>query len=81
MIEYAIAVKYAENKWCHDRGFEGWMEPLASSITTDWQEAQLHLKQTLERIEARKKTYPYVEETAKIVLHEVTPWCDVAMKS
>lgn len=78
MIEYAIKIKYAENKYCHDYGFRGWfVKP--GFITADPTEADVELQKTLDRIELRKVRDgdQHVEDTAKLVIREVTDWFDV----
>lgn len=78
MIEYAIKIKYAENKYCHDHGFCGWyIKP--GFATTDPAEANLELQKVLYRIDLRKACNgdQYIDETAKLVMREVTDWRDV----
>lgn len=79
MIEYAIKIKYAENKYCHDNGFCGWyMKP--GFVTADPTEAIVELQKVLDRIELRKVRDGdhRIEDTAKLVIREVaTDWHDM----
>lgn len=79
MIEYAIKIKYADNKYCHDNGFRGWyVKP--GFVTADPAEADDELKNVLDRIEQRKVRDgdQHIDETAKLVAREVaTDWRDV----
>lgn len=78
MIEYAIKIKYAENKYCRDNGFYGGYIK-SGFITADLAEANDELQKVLDRIELRKVRDGdhRIEDTAKLVMREVTDWRDV----
>lgn len=81
MCEYSVLVKYADNKICRDNHFIG-EEIQRCTITTDLDKAKEYLDDILKRIELCKKIYPnsYSEESAKLMVREVSPWCKLAIK-
>lgn len=81
MCEYAVSVKYADNKYCHDNHFIGEYIQIGT-ITTDWNKAKEYLNDINNRIASSKRRYHdmYVEESAKIMVREVTDWCEALNK-
>lgn len=79
MCEYCVSVKYADNKFCHDNGLEGeYIRP--DSFTTDWNVVKSFYERLNQQISERKSKYPYTEESAKIMVSEVTDWCEALNK-
>lgn len=65
MIEYAVNLKIGSTPDL----------VLMSTITSDFNTAKEHLERTNREIRAEK--YP-VHTTAKLIMRQVAPWCDIA---